>query len=210
MVAPGRNYHHGTRQISRKRQKRQKPLPKTNIRIHASMEVSPPSIRPSDSPNPIILTPTNPDCETLNPPPGRKARKKQANRNHRVTSSSHPSHSKREKKKAKQYVAERSTPTKIRDGPWGCARNQSKLLENTCRALKFSAYIYRREVDVALGEVAHARAKICHLNAELVEKDVPDDRNQVFEYLEHPSTCPGMHWPKMRTIMLDKFFGDWA
>jgi len=31
VVAPQRNYHHGTRKNSRKRQKRQKPLPKNRI-----------------------------------------------------------------------------------------------------------------------------------------------------------------------------------
>ena len=163
---------------------------KSHLRSHANMEVSPPGIRPNDPPNPILLSPTNPDRETLNPPPGKKARKKQVNSNHRVTRSSRPSRPEREKTQPEQYVADRSTPTKSRDGPWGYVRNEFDLLDNTCRSLKFSADIYRREVDVTLEEVAHARAEICHLNAELVEKDIPDDRNHVFEYLEHLSNFP--------------------
>ena len=162
---------------------------KSHLRSHANMEVSPPGIRPNDPPNPILLSPTNPDCETLNPPPRKKARKKQVNSNHRVTWSSCPSHPKREKTQPEQYVADCSTPTKSRDGPWGYVRNEFDLLDNTCRSLKFSADNYRREVDVTLGEVAHARAKICRLNAELVEKDIPDDRNHIFEYLEHVNNC---------------------
>ena len=119
---------------------------KSHLRSHVSVEVSLRGIRLIGAPDPIVLSPTNTGCETLKSPPGRKARKKQGNSNHRVTRSSHPSRPEREKKLPEQYVAGRSTPTRTSDGPWGYARIQIEHLESTCRSLKFSAGSYRRQV----------------------------------------------------------------